>query len=254
MENELGCGVTGHDLSCLCDVVITDPLPPIHECIPNGIDDLWMGREICELRGYCIPWKRDTILDFFTDLVTFYDAYHYSKHSLVGDSLHEMEPLVFKDEDSPFVRWGIVREAVQYAMDKFNDSLVDIMDYYELSPQFLMDSLTTNKSGGKWDRDKVARLDSLFMADNLNYRDIARYMSLSNATVNGLRKYWQARRERLKGGDKPAQRMLHKLAKETELSSQEIVDIVHKEFGKLYRPTAVNKVRSRHRLAQENKQ
>lgn len=246
-ETELGCGVAGHDLSCLCDVVITNPLPPIHESIRDGVRDLWMGREICELRGYGVPWSRQTILDYLTDLETFYDAYHYSKHSLLGESLAEMEPLVFKDEDSPFVRWGMVREVVQYAMDKFGESLVEIMDYYELSPQFLMDSLTTNKSGGKWDRDKVARLDALFMADNLNYRDIARYMSLSNATVNGLRKYWSARRERLKGGDKPAQRMLHRLAKETDMSPQDIVDTVHKEFGKLYKPTAVHKIRSRQR-------
>lgn len=252
METWLGCGVTGHDESCLCDVVITNPLPPINESIRDGVRDLWMGAELCELKGYGVPWTREKILDYLVDLETFYDAYHYSKHSLSGDSLYEMEPLSFNDDDSPFVRWGKVREVVQYAMDKFGDSLVDIMNYYELSPQFLMDSLTTNKSGGVWDSDKVAKLDELFMADNLNYREIARYMNLSVATVNGLRKYWVARRERLKGGDKPAQRMLHKLAKETTLSSKEIVDAVHKEFGKLYRTTAVNKIRSRERLQNGN--
>lgn len=252
MEDELGCGVAEHDLSCLCDVVITNPLPPIHECIKDGVRDMWMGKELCDLRGYGVPWTRETLINYLTDLETFYDAYHYSKHSLTGESLYEMELLVFKDDDSPFVRWSTVREAVQYAMDKFDNSLVEIMDYYELSPQFLMDSLTTNKSGGVWDEGKVAKLDELFMADNLNYRDVARYMGLTIHTVNGLRKYWKVRRERLKGGDKPAQKMLHKLAKETTLTSQEIVDIVQREFGKLYRTVAVNKIRSRQRLQNGN--
>lgn len=246
-EMWLGCGVTGHDESCLCDVVIKEPLPPINESIKDGVRDLWMGKELCDLKGYGVPWTRESILDYLVDLETFYDAYHYSKHSLSGESLYEMEPLEFKDDDSPFVRWGQVREVVQYAMDKFNDSLVDIMNYYELSPELLMDSLTTGKSGIVWDETLVGKLDELFMADNLNYRDIARQLNLTVAMVNGIKKYWTVRRERLKGGDKPAQNLLHKLAKETDMSPRDIVERVQIEFGKEYKPTVVNKIRSRHR-------
>lgn len=244
IENELGCGVAEHDLSCLCDVVIPHEIVPITR---NGVHDMWMGRELCELKGYGVPWTRQTILDYLVDLETFYDAYHYAKHSLQGESLLEMEPIEINNNDSPFVQWGQVREVVQYAMDKFNDSLVEIMNYHELDPQFLMDSLTTGKAGDGWTQERIAELDQLFMGDNLNYREIARQLNLTVALVNGIRKYWVERRERLKGGDKPAQKMLHQLAKETELTSREIVDIVHKEFGKQYSPTVVNKVRERHR-------
>lgn len=245
LEVELGCGVNGHDLSCLCDVVITNPLPDIVDSIKDGVHDIWMGREICELRGYGVPWTRETILDYLTDLATFYDAYHASKHSLIGESLWDMEPINFKHEDSQFVHWQQVREVVQYAMDKFNECLLDIMNYYELEPQFLMDSLTTGKTDGEWDEHRVSELDGYMMQPNINFRDVAKKTGLSIDTINGLRKYWTARRERLVGGDKPARAMLHDLAKNTTLSPKDIVAKVLEEHGVSYSTAAVTKVRSR---------
>lgn len=247
LEVELGCGVPEHDLSCLCDVIITNPLPPITESIKDGVRDLWMGKEICDIKGYGVPWTRESILDYLVDLETFYDAYHYSKHKFMGDSLWETEPINFKNEDSTFVHWQQVREVVQYAMDKFQDCLTDIMEYYELEPQFLMDSLTTGKAGDGWDTAKVAELDYLMMQPNINFRSVAKQIGLSIDTVNGLRKYWIDRRERLVGGDKPARARLHYLAKNTELPANDIVNIVIQEYGVTYSRAAVNKVRERHR-------
>lgn len=67
-----GCGVDMHDDECLCDVVITDPTPIV---VTDAVNDMWMGAEVCKVRGYGIPWTPDTMLEYFSDLCTFYDRW-----------------------------------------------------------------------------------------------------------------------------------------------------------------------------------
>lgn len=75
-EEWIGCGISAHSPECLCDVIITKPLPPLEEVLQDGVYDLWMGKELCDLKGYCIPWTQDKILDYLTDLEKFYDSWH----------------------------------------------------------------------------------------------------------------------------------------------------------------------------------
>lgn len=72
-EEWLGCGVEGHDDTCLCDVVITEPTPIR---VADAVNEMFMGRQICDLRGYGRPWTTETMLDYFSDLCTFYDKWY----------------------------------------------------------------------------------------------------------------------------------------------------------------------------------
>lgn len=59
------CGTSGHDETCLCDVVVTTPTP----YIKDAVRDMWLGLEIVELRGYDNYWTDETILNYLQDLV-----------------------------------------------------------------------------------------------------------------------------------------------------------------------------------------
>lgn len=115
MEEELGCGTAGHDPACLCDVVITNPLPPLQQCFRNAVQELGMGPQIAELRGYGIPWTDETILDFLCDVQKFWDAWHERLENGNYSQLSDVPPLVFESTVKDFQRWGMVRERSCFA-------------------------------------------------------------------------------------------------------------------------------------------
>jgi hypothetical protein len=66
------CGVDSHDDACLCDVVIVEP---VAITITDGVHGMWMGQQLCDTRGYDYPWTNEKMLDYFTDMCTFYDRW-----------------------------------------------------------------------------------------------------------------------------------------------------------------------------------
>ena len=245
MEEQLGCGVATHDADCLCDVIIRQPLPPLEECLKDGVQDMWMGREVCDMRGYSAPWTEESILNYFEDLEKFYDAFHYQQPSGgVVASLGDMDK--FQHDRLPlFAQWSWIRDTVQYAMDRFDNSLREVITTLNIEPQLLMDALTTGKAGDGWDYGTIDSLDKCFMEENLNFADIGRTMNLATGTVRGLHKYWVNRRGRLIGSNNPARDRMHWLCRNTTLTPTEIVDIVYQEHGFLYAKSSISKCRKR---------
>ena len=68
----MNCGIKTHDDDCLCDVVVHATTPI---AIGDGVHGMWMGQQLCDTRGYDNPWTNNKILDYFTDLCTFYDRW-----------------------------------------------------------------------------------------------------------------------------------------------------------------------------------
>lgn len=68
----MNCGNKEHSDECLCDVVV-HAITPIN--ITDGVHGMWMGAELCNTRGYDYPWTPTKILDYFTDMCTFYDRW-----------------------------------------------------------------------------------------------------------------------------------------------------------------------------------
>jgi len=66
------CGVDTHPDECLCDVIITTPTPIR---VPDAVDEMWMGAQVCEIRNYGRPWSTDSMLNYFADLCLFYDRW-----------------------------------------------------------------------------------------------------------------------------------------------------------------------------------
>lgn len=245
MESPLGCGVMEHEESCLCDVIITKPLPPLEECFRNAVEESFMGSKLCELRGYSAPWTNDKMLDYFTDMTTFWDAFHYEKKVFTTDvnTLEEVEEIVLHDEPA-FIKWGKIRDAIQTNMDRFDACLTDIIQHLSLEPQETMAALTTNKGGDGWTYEKIDKLDKLFMTEQ-NMSEIARQMDISVGIIKGLVKYWDKRRQRQGTVVNPPRALLHELCRNTNLTATKILEMVYNETGFVYTKSAVSKYRTR---------
>lgn len=68
----MNCGIKEHSDDCLCDVIIREP---VQITMHDAVDEMWMGRQLCDARGYDYPWTSNKILDYFTDLCKFYDRW-----------------------------------------------------------------------------------------------------------------------------------------------------------------------------------
>lgn len=246
MESPLGCGVLEHDESCLCDVIITKPLPPLQDCFRNAVEESFMGSKLCQLRGYSAPWTDAKMLDYFEDMTTFWDAFHYEQQVFTTDvdTLEQVEEIVFQQDEPAFTKWNKIRDAIQTNMDRFDASLIDIIQHLSLEPQETMNALTTNKCGDGWDYERVEKLDKLFMTEK-NMAEIARQMNISIGFIKGLVKYWEKRRNRQGNLNNPARALLHELCRNTDLTCTEIIDKVKSETGHLYTKSAISKYRIR---------
>lgn len=247
-DDWLGCGVDGHGQDCLCDVHITSPLPPLSQCLSDGVGDMWMGRQLCRIKDYGRPWTNESMLDYFTDLEQFYDSFHeQSKRGIELGDLSEVEMLEFDDKVSTIERWKIIRENLRACIDRFPNPLGDIVRQLGLTAQEAIDAMTTAKCGGDWDYDKLNKLDDYMSARTPVIARIARYMGISKETARGLNKYWIHRRSLLWRNDtNPAQTMLHDLCRNTTMSASEIVNKVYETHGVKYSKSNVSQYRSRH--------
>ena len=68
----MNCPVKEHSDDCLCDVVVH---APVSIGIKDAVDEMHMGKQLCEIRGYGRPWSTNQMLDYFTDLCTFHDRW-----------------------------------------------------------------------------------------------------------------------------------------------------------------------------------
>ncbi len=246
MEAELGCGTAGHDPACLCDVVIRQPLPPLHECFRDAVQELGMGAQIAELRDYGIPWTDETILDFLCDVQKFWDAWNDRLANGDYRQLVDVPPLRFESSIKNFHKWAEVREAVLFCMNRFGESLVTILDHLGVSADLFMASATQNKVGVGWRMSEMRDLDEAMMRPNLVMTEVAEIFSLSPRTVEGLRKYWDERRKRLEyGGDNPARMYMQQLCRDTDLPPTRIVEMVYESHGVKYARSSITKCRER---------
>ena len=244
MEQELGCGTAGHDPACLCDVVIERPLPPLTECMTNVVQDLDMGIQVAELRGYGIPWTNDSILDFLCDVQKFWDAWKNQRNNADYTTLEAMPPI--ESNSFRYIQdfWRETRDAVMYAMNRWDSPLADILGQLCVSPQQFMDSVTNGHNPDVWDYPRLEKLEALFMEENLNFANMARTMDMTLANITGLRKYWAQRRDRSIGSDNPAKDYMHKLAL-TDLKPSVVVRMVKEKHGVEYSRASVSKYRER---------
>lgn len=233
----LDCGVAEHGSDCLCDVVITKPLPPLEECFRDAVAEMWMGREICELRGYCSPWTDDKILDYLLDVQRFGDAV---ANGALDDGGYTY------DGRHVFSRWEYVRKAVMYRMENYEDSVVSALGSLGVTVSEFMLATSMNSSRKAWTDEEFVEFDRRMLDPAAVYMRIAADFGISDEFVYNLRKYWLPARVRLfdnKSQIEQAKEYLHQLCRETDLPANTVIEMVHSQYGKTYSRSMVCKIR-----------
>lgn len=256
-DNWLGCGVATHNPECLCDVVIPEGTDTSIK-IKDAVHDMWMGAEICELRGYSAPWTNETILDYFTDQIRFYEAWSASLgREDDGSGIVELWQVPIPQLDmapNNVSRWKLIRDSVMYCMNRFDDSIADILKHLLITPSMFIEAACTSGKGVKRTLMTIQELenfDRLFMTPNLTENEIASRTGETRWVVRGLSKYWAERRKRsplfshTTARKMKAKMRFQQLCLTTHLNSTEIIETMLSEFGILYSKSAIHKYRTR---------
>lgn len=83
---ELTCGVVGHDIDCLCDVVVKEPAP----ILKDWVQDSWLGKEIVKELGLSLPWTADKILYLLETQTAVHDQYMKNRYQPTAEMSAKM--------------------------------------------------------------------------------------------------------------------------------------------------------------------
>lgn len=238
-----GCGVLGHDAACLCDVIIKQHAP----IIADSVNDMWMGRIICDIRGHGVPWTKSSTLAYLDDLVTAYDAW-------TDQPLRSMfNPLVL-DMPNRLDRWKTIRREVCHILNVSDAPLVEILDVLNVSMEDFSDTITIHRGTTIVTREMLIAMEDELMKPNPIIKKIARDNDINPSTLKTLHKYYEKRRIKKYGSFKPTQDMLYDMALQVDEYGEyihtpnEIVRAVNDTYGVVYSPSAVSHTRRRKKL------
>jgi len=237
METEIGCGVATHSKECLCDVNIINKLPPLEDCIRDGVADLFMGARVCEIQEYGVPWTRDSMLDYFTDMVKYWDALHAEQelYAVMGTDV------VIDATEPTFTRWGKTREAIQSCMDKKGVTLSGVIRHLGLDAQEAMNALTANRGSKEWTFERIDELERLIKL-GVSRKVIAEQLDIPFGNVRGLAYLWDSQKAEVPKVQ--ARKMLNELCA-TDYDAATIMEIIVTETGVQYGRGAIAKRRAR---------
>lgn len=178
----LGCGHFEHGPECLCDVKIEKPTPTVRD----WVHDVWMGPQLCELRGYGAPWTSAMLADYLTDLSTFHAA--LKLHGMDNQTGSVGSEVL---EEVSFANLMNVRSAVREMLERMHEpSLAGALRLLGLSAQKFLDAVTQYKMNGtaNWNLETIQDFEDALMKQG-KIVDICSRFSVSEATYYRLKEY-----------------------------------------------------------------
>jgi hypothetical protein len=238
-----GCGVSNHEGSCLCDVIIKQHAP----IVDDSVNNMWMGAVICDIRGHGVPWTKAGIVAYLDDLVTAYDAW-------TTQPLRSMfNPLVL-DMPNRLDRWKTIRREVCHILSVSDAPLVEILDVLNVSIEDFSDTITIRRGTTTITRDMLVEMEDELMKPNPLIKKIARDYGINASTLKTLHKYYEQRRIKKYGSFRPTQTMLYDMALQVDeygeyiYTPPNIVKAISDTYGVKYSPSAVSHTRRRKKL------
>jgi hypothetical protein len=179
----LGCGVMEHGPECLCDVHIDKPTPTV----TDWVNHVWMGPQICELRGYGKPWTSAMLADYLTDLSTFHAALKLHGMDNQTGSLGS-EVL----EEPSFANLMNIRSAVRDFLERMdNPSLGQALYILGVSPQRFFDAATQYKmQESNWDLKRVDEFEEALMR-HTKVTEVCERFEMSEGTYYTVKEYFR---------------------------------------------------------------
>jgi predicted DNA-binding transcriptional regulator AlpA len=244
-DDWLGCGNAEHPQECLCDVVITHPTKWANDCVNH----IYMGPQICELRGYSIPWTRGQLVNYMDDLMKFQDA-------LRGSIIKNGSPPPFRTDTSR-TSMEAIRQVVAEYMNKENAKIEEILDILGISGKMFMRAITVNQFPelklAKWTSYLLGEFQRDIEENKLGVRELMKKYDIGKSCVYNLKGYFVHVLKQNSSGflvstDPNQQAKARVVARRLigeGLSNKEIVESVFHETKIHYTSGAISKLRSR---------
>lgn len=238
------CGRRAHDPECLCDV---KPLN-VRVGVADLVNDMFMGRELCDLRGYGAPWTNDKIVDYFTDLCKFYDAYADSKKNPI--IIGEFESLTLPDE----VRHAMnahaqIRDYVRTVYNAHGRTMSETLHQLGVTADEYRFALTKARTSRKqFTMETVAYLEqALTSKERPPLADLIAATGMTDAIIMAFARQVDERRKQLHGdcGEQQARELCLRLAHGTNMTPLNIVRKVYDETGIMFNRTTPMQMRLR---------
>lgn len=171
-----GCGVKDHSDECLCDVVIVTPTPINADALQN----MWMKKELCQTKGYAVPWTDEKLVSFFSELLFVHDAW------VMVDYVRS-----FRDQpDSPQHNgWQAIRQVLtMYLRQQPPPPLEMFLRMFDITCEELTTIMTSAKKQISWETMKL--FEEMVIGRKHTLKEIERATGLSENTTRTLYKYW----------------------------------------------------------------
>lgn len=167
-----GCGVIDHDNLCLCDVVIPHPTG----WVDDAIQDMWMGQEIVNLRGYVTLWESDDIINYLDDLV--YTKDNWAKFSRKKEANADPETWA-----------GQMRHHIKRLMADGTSSITSVMDELGLDMDDMNHILFTDRR--TWTLETLVQFERTVLAgEHLTLNKLGEQFGMSYSSAERLASYW----------------------------------------------------------------
>lgn len=180
-EINVGCGVTEHGEECLCDVII---VTPITVTVRDAVNDMWCGREICDIRGYGVPWTDETITNYLTDLLRGHDAW------IASDVPQTIEARSDYDPTNTVLGWKQIRESVRPALSGTDPKppVEVVLQSLGFTAEEFIRAATTGKAS--MDIDTLKQFEIRVLEGVTSLAGLARDFNISAEIAGNLFKYW----------------------------------------------------------------
>jgi hypothetical protein len=233
-NRDKSCGYTNHDPECLCDV---KPIG-VEIGVADLVNDMFMGRQLCDIQGYCAPWTRNDILDYFQDLCKFYDAYAEQKKNPIIIGEFESQKLPEHVKHDKFGGDAQMRHYVRTVYNQFGRSMSDTLQQLGVSADEYRFALSRTRVGKYvMTMQMVDYLETeLTKLNRPTLAEMSSAIKVPTTVIMAFAREVDERRKQLHGAaatasDAEALEMVKQLAEDTNLAPTAIVNLVFDRTG-----------------------
>jgi len=220
--------------------------------ITDGVQEMWMGRRICEIQGYGDNgWTTEQMLDYFTDLCRVYDAWCDSKAPWIMPDDFQQLVLPPDVRHTGYNRCHELRDFIAKAYERYDVRMSDLLRHLGVEPTMWLQSLQ-----GSQYRDATLTYEQVDEVEDWNLHIVAptqvkemmASLGVSRKTFDTLSAPFRKRRIKVHGENAlkvdRAPDLLRQLVLAGEHKTDVILQMVYDATGVMYGKSRASKIRT----------
>ena len=221
--------------------------------ITDGVQEMWMGRRICQIQGYGEEgWTTEMMLDYFTDLCRVYDAWADSKAPwVIPDNWDDVAlPDDVNNSKHPNLRDYAIKVYNQFE----NRSMNEVLDKLGVTPtEWFWVDIHAERAKLEFTKEKLDEVEWYFTQIHRPYEvgELMKKTGFTQANTEVMRDIFAHRRVCIHGEEARkvdrAPAMLRQLVLEGKYKTPEILKMVYEATGVKFSKSWASKIRVRAR-------